>query len=100
MAHVDRARFPFVFDRHALGIDREAARARASAPPRRTHARPERVHRRIRHERRLTRERGLKPARRPEPRVLGRGASAPSEQMTRWRGPFGVATDSTRRWFW
>ena len=32
--------------------------------------------------------------------ALGAGASAPSEQITRWRGPLGVATDSTRRWFW
>ena len=72
MPHVHRARFPLVFERHVLGIDREAATRGRRPTARRTGAGDERVDRSIRDEGALAREGGVKPPRGAEPRVLGR----------------------------
>jgi hypothetical protein len=70
MAHVHGPGFAFVFDPHALGVDREAARLRPRPTARRPHTRGERLDRRIRHQRRLARERGMQSLRGAQPGVL------------------------------
>ncbi len=70
MPHVHGPDFPFVFERHALRVDREAGVRRRRRAARGTYAGSERVDPRIRHEGPLARQRGMQPPRRAEPLVL------------------------------
>ena len=70
MAHVHGPRFPFVLGRHPVGVDREAGPRAAGAGAWSPGARGECLDRGVAHERRLSRERGMQPLRRAEPRLF------------------------------
>jgi hypothetical protein len=70
MAHVHGPGFPFVLGRHPVGVDREAGPRAAGAGAWSPGARRERLDRGVAHERRLSRERGMQPLRRAEPRLF------------------------------